>query len=205
MITNGFRAVDTLHANLRADMVRELQIVHNHMVKIYQQPPNCATVDQRRAARARQGMGERVDERGRTTVFRFAEPTDQRPPRLDACLKNCGEFWQEWKCGIAGNLPARLWNKEQTSARNNKVFACKYSRRKPIYLMLQRLIVDKGHIEAEAFRLMEKHFPSRMGVLKIGKEIRHREENCTMHPELCDGNRKLDLVKSRKRKRVPAN
>ena len=58
---------------------------------------------------------------------------------------------------------------------------------------------------AEAFRLMEKHFPRGISVSKLSKEIRHREENGTMHPELCDGNRKLDLVKSRKRKRVPAN
>ena len=162
---------------------------------IYVQPPNAATVPQRQAGLARLGLAERQDARGRRRVFRFAEPGDTRPARLADNLRNVGTVWTEWEYGVAGNLPAKLWKEEHTA---KSPHASRYSRRKPIYLLLDRLINIKKKLPAEAFRLVEKHF-SGISMTKLADEIRRRERNGTMHPDLADRRHPLQLKQPRKR------
>ena len=161
--------------------------------RIYVQPPNAATVEQRQAAMARRGLTER-NVNGRTHHFRFAEPTDERPCRLADNLTNFGMFWQEWEFGIGGNKPAKLWTSRERGC------STVFSRRKPIYLLLNRTINIKGKMPAEAFRLMETHFPGR-SYARIAEEIRRREKNGTMHADLADPHNPLPFFETRKRKR----
>ena len=164
---------------------------------IYVQPPNAATVPQRQAGLAQLGLAERQDARGRRRVFRFAEPGDTRPARLADNLRNVGTVWQEWEHGIGGNLPAKLWKEEHTA---KSPHASRYSRRKPIYLLLDRLINIKKKLPAEAFRLVEKHF-SGVSMTKLGKEIRRRELNGTLHADLADRHHPLQLQPTRYKRR----
>ena len=160
---------------------------------LYVQPPNVAGVDQRREALARQGIGER-NVGGRIRRFEFAEPSDDRPCRLADNLTNCGMFWQEWECGIGGDKPAKLWTDSERGS------SSKYSRRKPIYLLLQRTINIKGKMPAEAFRLLGTHFPGR-SFSKIAEDIRSRELHGTMHAELADPLNPLPLRRATKKRR----
>jgi Transcriptional activator of glycolytic enzymes len=146
------------------------------------------------------GLAERQDKRGRTTVFRFANAMDDpRPPRLADNLKSVGQFWQEWEHGIAGNLPAKLWTEAHTSNRKNE-HAFKFSRRKPIYLLLDRLINIKKKLPAEAFRLIEDHF-SGLSMTQLGKRIRSQEQDGTLHPDLADRHHPLQLQPPTKRRK----
>ena len=123
---------------------------------------------------AAQGLTERRDARGRTNVFRFAAPTDDRPVKLADNLRTLGEIWQEWEVGIAGNKPAKLWTKAE-SGKN-----CTYSRRSPLYYLLDRLVHQKNWLPAEAFRRLQDDFPGySMG--KLAKIIRRRELDGTLH------------------------
>ena len=139
------------------------------------------------------GLSER-NVNGRTHHFRFAEPTDERPCRLADNLSNLGMFWQEWENGIGGNKPAKLWTDKERGS------CSKYSRRKPIYLLLQRTINIKKKLPAEAFRLIGIHFPGR-SFGKIADEIRRRELNGTMPAVLADPLNPLPLRRDCKRKR----
>ena len=68
----------------------------------------------------------------------------------------------------------------------------KFSRRKPIYQLLESLIVYKKCVPAEAFRLIETH----LGKLKMGqmaKLIREHVEGGTMPPALFVRNYKYEL------------
>ena len=120
--------------------------------RVYRQPPNCATPAQRQTALAREGLAERLTEAGRTATFRFAEPTDERPCLLAGNVKSYGMFWQEWIHGIAGNKPARLW--ERVERGHNSTF----SKRKPICLLLDRMVHYGKKSPPEAFRVLEMHF-----------------------------------------------
>ena len=142
---------------------------------------------------ARLGLTERQDARGRRRVFRFAEPTDDRPLLLAPNLKRVGECWQEWEYGIGGNRPAKLWKREERSS------SSMFSRRKPIYLLLDRLINIKKKLPAEAFRMLEDHFNG-CNLTKMANEIRARELNRTLHEDLADPHHPLDLQRARKRR-----
>ena len=152
---------------------------------MYVQPPNAATVDQRREALARQGIGER-NVGGRVRRFQFTEPTDERPCRLADNLTNYGMYWQEWEYGIGGNKPAKLWTDRERGS--NSTFA----RGRPIYLVLNRSINIHKRLPAEAFRLLEQHFGSK-GFGKIAGEIRRREVMGLMPEGLRDANNPLPL------------
>ena len=158
--------------------------------RICRQPPNHATVAQRQANLVEMGMTERTDERGRTRRFRFDEPTDNRPAALCDNLDKIGELWQEWEHGIAGNMPAKSFRDDtkKLCSKDKK----KFSRRKPIYQLLESLIVYKKCVPAEAFRLIETH----LGKLKMGqmaKLIREHVEGGTMPPALFVRNYKYEL------------
>ena len=166
--------------------------------RIYRQPPNHATVAQQQANLVEMGMTERTDERGRTRRFRFDEPTDNRPAALADNLDKIGELWQEWEHGIAGNMPAKSFRDDtkKLCSKDKK----KFSRRKPIYQLLESLIVYKKCVPAEAFRLVERH----LGKLKMGKLatlIRTHVEAHTVPPALKVPNCKFDL---NTRSKVPA-
>ena len=68
-------------------------------------------------------------------MFWFADPEDSQPLRLAHNLRKLDNYWQEWDVGIGGRSPAKLW-KDGSSSPD----ASKYSRRKPIYLFLDRFI-----------------------------------------------------------------
>ena len=95
---------------------------------------------------------------------------------------------------FGGNLPAKLWKEQHT--RNCSM----YSRRKPIYLLLDRLINGKKKLPAEAFRLIENHFGG-VKMTKLGEEIRKREQNGTLHNDLADRLHPLQLQAPRPRKK----
>ena len=128
----------------------------------------------------------------------FALPSpasDEHPCVLAPNLRSVGMLWQEWEYGIAGAKPAKLWSKEERSS--NSMF----SRRKPIYLILDRLINVKKKLPAEAFRMLEDHFP-RCTMTKMADEIRARELNGTLHEDLVAQHHRLDLQAPRKRRRT---
>ena len=148
--------------------------------RIYKQPPNHATVAQRQANLVEMGLTER-NEGGRTRRFRFEEPTDKRPARLADNLDKIGELWQEWECGIAGGMPAKSFRDDtkRLCSSDKK----KFSRRKPIYQLLESVIVYKKCVPAEAFRLVESHLGKhKMG--KLAKLIRDHVSGGTMPPAL---------------------
>ena len=74
-----------------------------------------------------------------------------------------------------------------------------FSRRKPICLLLDRLINVQRKLPAEAFRLLEDHFKN-CTLTKMANEIRARELNGTLHPDLADKHHPLDLQRARKRR-----
>ena len=126
-------------------------------------------------------------------MFRFASPADTRPCVLAKNLTNYGMFWQEWEHGIAGNKAAKLWEPEDCNGSST------YSRRKPIYLLLDRTIHVKGKLPAEAFRLMEIHF----GARRFGAAaelIRQHERNGTMPQELACRSHPLNLQPPRRKR-----
>ena len=143
---------------------------------------------------AREGLAERLTEAGRTATFRFAEPTDERPCILAGNVKSYGMFWQEWIHGIAGNKPARLWGREERGQNS------KFSKRKPIYLLLDRMVHYGKKSPPEAFRVLEMHFPGK-NFGTIAEEIRKRELNGTLHPDLADPHHPLQLQRPKKRRR----
>ena len=201
MITENWRSMETMHSNLRVDLMRELGFVQNHMTRNYAQPPNSATVGQRRGALARQGIGERNNGRGRVEQFRLETPAvDKRPARLELNPRNLGSLWLEYQHGIGGTLPARLWKKEHTSHRTNGNWATMYCKRKPIYLLLERTINIKKKLDSEAFRLIEEHFPG-IPLSSLGGAIRQREFDGTMHHSLADKDHPLALQPPRKKAR----
>ena len=127
-------------------------------------------------------------------MFRFAEPTDNRPAKLAPNLKSVGLFWKEWGKGIAGNKPAKLFDEKERGSDSN------YSRRKPIYLLLERTINVGKKNQSEAFRLIEEHF-SGVPMTKVTAAIREREFNGTLHRSLADPLHPLQLQRPRKRRR----
>ena len=76
-----------------------------------------------------------------------------------------GTVWQEWEHGIGGNLPAKLWKEQHTTGNS------RYSRRKPIYLLLDRLINVKKKLPAEVFRVIVRNFPAKITTTKLVDEI----------------------------------
>ena len=144
---------------------------------------------------ATQGLTERVDGQGRTRVFRFAEPSDCRPAKL-AKVRRLGDYWQEWEHGIGGNKPAKEWTSSESKANST------YSRRLPIYLLLQRLIHRKKKLPAEAFRLVTQAFGNDTSLGKVSEAIRIHEENGTMPMALADRSNPLALSKKRKRRNM---
>ena len=119
-----------------------------------------------------------------------------RPARLADNLRSVGQFWQEWEHGIGGNLPAKLWKEQHTTGNS------KYSQRKPIYLLLDRLINIHKELPTEAFRLVEENFPAKITMTKLADEIRVRELNGTLHRDLADRHHPLQLSQTRKRRRT---
>ena len=142
---------------------------------------------------AEQGITER-NVAGRTRTFQFAEPTDNRPLLLADNMNGYGMFWQEWEHGIGGSKPAKLWTDTERGSNS------KFGRRKPIYLLLNRLINVQKKLPAEAFRLMDIYFPGKK-CGAIEQEIRIGECNRTMFADLADPNNPLPVKAPKKRKR----
>lgn len=140
---------------------------------------------------ARQGLVQRS--RG-GAVQRFARPVDSRPAKLAPNVKGLGELWQEWEHGIAGSKPAKEWTKNETAGNSS------YSRRLPVWLLLERLIVSKKKLPAEAFRLLELFYGERTSITKMGVLIRKQELNGSMPPALADLRVPLALQKPRKKR-----
>ena len=162
--------------------------------RVYKQAPNCAPPAERQENFARIGLTERQDDRGRTRVFRFATAEDPRPLKLAENLRNVGSIWKEWDEGINNCKPAKLWKPHERAS------SSKFSRRKPIYLLLDRLVNVMGKLPAEAFRLVELYFPSKnMGV--VADSIRKLELEGNMPTALCHPHHKLDLQPPKKRRR----
>ena len=126
-------------------------------------------------------MTERTDGAGRTRRFRFDAPSDNRPARLADNLDKLGELWQEWEHGVCGNAPAKSFRSD--TSKLCKKDKQKFSRRKPIYQLLESLTVCKKCVPAEAFRLVESHLGKhKMG--KLAKLIRDHVSGGTMPPAL---------------------
>ena len=166
------------------------------LVRVYKQPPNCAPERERQEALAEHGLAERRDARGRTTVFQFREPMDMRPLKVANNVRTVGMIWQEWEHGIGGNMPAKLF-----PDKNKGEDTFKYSRRLPIYLLLERTINIKKKLPAEAFRLIELHFPN-MSMGKLATEIKNRELAGTMPEALADPLHPLALKRKPTKKRA---
>ena len=135
---------------------------------------------------------------GRVQTFRFTTPEDTRPARLQGGLRRIGELWQEWEHGIGGCLPAKTFRKDTSrlsSGDNNK-----FSRRKPVYLLLESLIHHKKCVPAEAFRLVEDAF-GKLTMTKLGDEIRSGVNRGTLPPSLCVPTYKCDLQAPRYKRR----
>lgn len=168
------------------------QHVQENLARLYRQPPNCATPQQRQQALARVGVGEFQDDDGRTRRYRLERQPDQRPENLAGSLKCIADFWQEWEYGIAGNKPAKLFT---NTAQNSK-----YSRRLPIYKLLERLIKVGGKLPATAFDMVESYYAG-MGFTKMAKLIRKQESDGTLPPTLADRSHPLGLNNNRNRGR----
>ena len=165
---------------------------------VYKQPPNCAPPGERQANLAELGLTERTNGRGRTSVIQFGEPRDTRPLKVADNVRSVGMIWQEWQHGIGGNMPARLF---PTKNKGEDTF--KYSRRLPIYLLLDRLINIKKKVPAEAFRLIEDYFPN-MSMGKLATEIKKREWNGTMPEPLAGPHHPLALKRKPPKRRPQA-
>ena len=160
--------------------------------RIYKQAPNAATVGQRQENLVELGLTER-NVNGRVQTFRFDVATDARPAKLSANPRSVGVLWQEWEFGVGGNLPAKALHHDKKASK--KLVAGdrnKLSRRLPIYLLLDSLIRFKKCVPAEAFRLVEKHFP-KMNLTKMSGEVRRRAMAGTLPDEIRVHGYKFDL------------
>ena len=129
-------------------------------------------------------------------MFQFREPMDMRPCKVAANVRTVGMMWQEWEHGIGGNMPAKM-----LGDKNKGEDTFKFSRRLPIYLLLERTIHVKRKLPAEAFRLIELHFPN-MSMGKLATEIKKRELDGIMPEALADQLHPLALKKKPTQKRA---
>ena len=91
------------------------------------------------------------------------------PATLVKNARNVGTIWQEWRYGVGGRKPARLFSEQE----RGKVTDA-YGRRKPIYLLLSHL-VRSGMLPATAIRKIELAYPGKsMGF--IAQDIRYKQK-----------------------------
>ena len=136
---------------------------NHHFFSIAVQPPRMAGPERRAAGMARLGM----------------QPTDTRPPKLSAQVRNVGDCWQEWKHGIGGLLPGHLIDSKARSTPWNKD---RFSQRKPIFDLLTKLTTN-GTAPHVAIRLINEAYPN-MGMVAMGRKIRKDVLHGRLHRSL---------------------
>ena len=143
-----------------------------------------------------QGLSERMVN-GRRQVFRFESPQQTQPAKLADGLRNLGEYWHEWKHGIGGNQPARNFmdgNTKQLAANDRN----RFSRRKPIYQLLELLVTHKKLVPAAAFKLVKDHWP-KTTMTDLADEITRKALDGTLPVAMREPNFKWELTRKKKR------
>ena len=141
-----------------------------------------------------QGLNE-VNVNGRRKLFKFDDPQDTRPARLASNLKGFGEYCEEWRNGIGGNLPAKNFVGNTGVLGDND--RSRFSRRLPIYQLLESLVTYKQLVPAAAFRLLEKNF-HKWTMTRLSKHVREHGPAGTLPTELRVPNFKWELQACRK-------
>lgn len=176
-----FAAVIARDANMLKLQIQHYNVIMQNMATLQACPSRMAPPGSRQRAEnhARMGLEERRGPRAERNVFRFEDPSDERPCHLVKGLKKVGDVWEEWEFGIKGNKPARLWTTED---RRGNPWASTYCRRLGLYNHIKRM-VDAGHGWATAVRLIEKQYPEK-NVNDISRDLKKRHAKGTLHPSL---------------------